>query len=833
MRIKANSPPSTTEESAARDAAMRVDHDDLIGRTLGGYRIISELGRGGMGVVYRAHEAALDRTVAVKILSASMATDGEIREQFQREALAAARLNHPNLVTIHSISLEHDPPFIAMEYVDGTELSGLIEAEGRLDPHAAVKIGIQVAGALAAAHEHGIIHGDIKPQNIMVDATGRVRVLDFGIARITDTANAPTETRAKGSPVVGTPAFMAPEQCRGDDAGPESDVHALGAVLYTMLRGKLPFRGESSREILKEILYEPHASLDETVEDLPEGLSAIVDRAMAKDLGDRYSNGAGIQAELRELFNRIQLRASLLQAQTEIVYPESEDEELAEHAAAAISGKANGRARTEALTPLSRLMQLWRLRQLRPYRAMGAAVAGLAAMLALVLFVEGEGEGDGAVDLRRQSNATAMSPASSALPDIAQTEWASDRAIPVKSAQSARADAPENVINRAEPVSTLPTVQTAPDAEEDAEASGEADAESIAREAGAGEPSKSPASLESGTSNSLRSNREETATAVRPADKPADQFAAARNARDVSKARRIANARAERDRSRPGVRAMSQVQVRQLDKALEMLTGSGGTVDENQAREHLERIAAAGHPMARMWLAWLRHWGRAGVAADPETAARDAAAVIGDIRHLAEFGNARAMFLLGAAYDQGIGIEPDPAAGYEWVRRADKAGAIEASNYLGWMRIEGRGARADAIAAVDHFRQGAARGDTGAMHNLGLMYSSGYGVERDYVQALKWFRRGAEAGSPRNMNDLAWMYETGRGVEADPDEALYWIERAARAGDPRAMYNLASRYETGHGIEQTRDRAIYWYRRAAQMGSKDAKKKLASAARNK
>lgn len=822
MRIKANTPPLTSEETAARQAPMHDVDDDLIGKTLGGYRIISELGRGGMGVVYRAHEAALDRTVAVKVLSASMAADSEIREQFQREAFAAARLNHPNLVTIHSISLEHDPPFIAMEYVDGTELSGLIEAEGRLEARAAVKIGIQVAGALAAAHEHGIVHGDIKPQNIMVDATGRVRVLDFGIARIIDTANAPTETRAKGAPVVGTPAFMAPEQCRGDDAGPESDVHALGAVLYTMLRGKLPFRGESSREILKTILYEPHASLDETVEDLPEGLSAIVDRALAKDPADRYPNGAAIQVELRELFNRIQLHASLLQAQTEIIYPESEDEEQAESATA---GRAGGQARANVLT---RLPILARLGRLRPYRAMGAGVVSLAAVLAMVLFAAAEG--DDAADVQILPDASAMTPVSSALPEIAQTKWASDGAIPENSAQEA---ASKEIKDGEEPASNLPALQAAPDAETHVEAKGDADSELIARDVGAAETSELPASPESETSVSLRSKREEILAVVLPADKLADAQSVERQSNEVSKARRIATARAERRRSRPAVRAMSRVQNRQLDKALELLTGSGGMVDENQAREHLERIAAGGHPMARMWLAWLHHWGRAGVAADPETASREAAAVIRDIRHLAESGNARAMFLLGAAYDQGIGIEADPAAGYEWVRRADKAGALEASNYLGWMRIEGRGARADAIAAVDHFRQGAARGDTGAMHNLGLMYANGYGVERNDTEALKWFRRGADSGSPRNMNDLAWMYEAGRGTEADPDEALYWIELAARAGDPRAMYNLASRYETGHGIERTRERATYWYRRAARMGSEDAKKKLASAARNK
>ena len=233
--------------------------ESLIGTIIGNYEILSELGRGGMGVVYKAHEQSLQRVVALKILSAHLSEDAALVKRFLREARAGARLNHANIVTTHAVG-EHDGTyFIAMEYIKGSPLSKVIRDKGQLDVRRALEWTRQAADALAEAHRNDIIHRDIKPQNIMIDQAGRVKVMDFGLAKLLQASTALT---ADGV-LLGTPLYMSPEQAEGKKVDARTDLYSLGVVLYEMLGGTQPFPGDSPIAVLRQIIDKPLPDLRE------------------------------------------------------------------------------------------------------------------------------------------------------------------------------------------------------------------------------------------------------------------------------------------------------------------------------------------------------------------------------------------------------------------------------------------------------------------------------------------------------------------------------------------------------------------------------------------
>lgn len=233
-----------------------------------------------------------------------------------------------------------------------------------------------------------------------------------------------------------------------------------------------------------------------------------------------------------------------------------------------------------------------------------------------------------------------------------------------------------------------------------------------------------------------------------------------------------------------------------VTEALSYYSGSAGRVDEARARELITEASEAGDPIASMWLAWLTHWGRCGVPKDPNGADAIAKGVMEVVSVKADTGDSDAQFLVGAAYDQGIGVEENTTLASQWITLAAEAGESLAMNYLGFMHTAGRGVAKDSTVAAQWFTRGAEAGDVGAMHNLGWMYARGEGVERDDAQALAWFQRGADLGSPRHMGSLAYMYQLGQGTEKNMDEAKRLYKLAAAMGDETAQKNLKSLGET-------------------------------------
>jgi formylglycine-generating enzyme required for sulfatase activity/cephalosporin-C deacetylase-like acetyl esterase/predicted Ser/Thr protein kinase len=276
----------------------------MIGKTLAHYEITSQLGKGGMGVVYKARDTHLDRSVAIKVLPPEAVADAERKRRFVQEAKAASALNHPNIVTIHDISQSDGVDFIAMEYVEGQTLDRLI-AGSRLAFEQVIDYAVQISSALAAAHAPGIVHRDLKPTNIMVTEKGLVKVLDFGLAKLTEKAESgqgsTTQTMSpvtEQGTIIGTVAYMSPEQAEGKPIDARSDVFSFGSVLYEMVTGRRAFQGESTTSTLSAILRDTPTPVRKVRAEVPTALERVVNRCLEKDRNARYASGDELWKEL-------------------------------------------------------------------------------------------------------------------------------------------------------------------------------------------------------------------------------------------------------------------------------------------------------------------------------------------------------------------------------------------------------------------------------------------------------------------------------------------------------------------------------------------------------
>ncbi|MGI6415468.1 MAG: protein kinase domain-containing protein [Thermoguttaceae bacterium] len=314
---------------------------DVPGRLgrIGPYEVIEVIGRGGMGVVLRAHDTKLNRTVAVKVMAPEFAANATARKRFLREAQAAAAIVHPHVITIHAVEETEKTPYLVMECVDALSLEEKIDRRGHLELREVLRIGAQIAAGLAAAHAHGLVHRDIKPSNILLEnGVERVKITDFGLARAVDDV----ETTRCGE-VLGSPPFMSPEQAQGKTVDVRSDLFSLGAVLYAMCTGRSPFRADSTVAVLRRVCDDVPRPIREVNPEIPEELVAIIGRLLAKDPADRFQTAE----EVSDLVVRYQAH---LQDPTSIPPPER----------TSIRPAADGRTPGKGLSPGSR----WRRRAL-------------------------------------------------------------------------------------------------------------------------------------------------------------------------------------------------------------------------------------------------------------------------------------------------------------------------------------------------------------------------------------------------------------------------------------------------------------------------------------
>ncbi len=265
-------------------------------KQLGRYEMLSELGQGAMGVVYKARDPLIDRVVAIKTINLGLALDEkeEYEGRFYQEARAAGRLNHPNIVTIYDVGKSGNIAFIAMEFLQGSELRDLLREERSMPVSQIIEIVAQVAEGLSYAHQHGIVHRDIKPSNIMLVRDGRIKITDFGIARMPSSA-----VHTQTGMVLGSPKYMSPEQVLGKEIDRRSDIFSLGVMLYEMLTGTSPFVGENVNAIMYQTLNLVPPAPGTLNPDVPDMLNFIVAKALAKGVEDRYQNALDLAKDLR------------------------------------------------------------------------------------------------------------------------------------------------------------------------------------------------------------------------------------------------------------------------------------------------------------------------------------------------------------------------------------------------------------------------------------------------------------------------------------------------------------------------------------------------------
>jgi serine/threonine-protein kinase len=285
----------------------------MVGQTILHYEILERLGAGGMGEIYKAQDTRLNRVVAIKVLSAGHAGDPEHRRRFIVEAQAASSLNHPHIITIHDIVSHDDKEFIVMEFITGSTLSDLIPPGGMGAPDA-LRYAVQIAEALDAAHAVGIVHRDLKPGNIMVTDSGRIKILDFGLAKLTGYNAAASLTDATASvgiapltvegSILGTVSYMSPEQAEGKKVDPRSDVFSFGAVLYEMVTGRKAFAGDSAISTLSAILRDEATPVFQVVPGAPPELDRVIQRALRKEPDQRWQSMKEMQMELMALLQK-------------------------------------------------------------------------------------------------------------------------------------------------------------------------------------------------------------------------------------------------------------------------------------------------------------------------------------------------------------------------------------------------------------------------------------------------------------------------------------------------------------------------------------------------
>ena len=266
---------------------------------IGHYRIVAELGRGGMGIVYKAHEESLNRFVALKVLGEHLTEDPAHIERFLREAQSAASLNHPNIVQIYAVSEDKGQHYFAMEYVSGQSLQEILRASGPLESVQVARIAIQTAAGLQAAHERGIVHRDIKPANLMIDDRGLVKIADFGLALM---GGAVSRLTATGM-FMGTPGYLSPEQCLDQGVDHQTDIYSLGVTLFEALSGNAPFTADSPLALLRQIVEVEPPDLGELKPDVDDELRDIVARMMAKDRNSRTANCAELVDSLEKFLD--------------------------------------------------------------------------------------------------------------------------------------------------------------------------------------------------------------------------------------------------------------------------------------------------------------------------------------------------------------------------------------------------------------------------------------------------------------------------------------------------------------------------------------------------
>jgi TPR repeat protein/serine/threonine protein kinase len=835
---------------------------DEIGR-LGRYRILRELGRGGMGIVYLAEDAHLRRRVAVKCLLPEVASRPGNRDRFEREAWATAKVEHENLIPIYDVGEDRGVPFLVMPLLRGETLGDRLRRVGRLPLHEVVRVGREMARGLGALHAAGLVHRDIKPGNVWLEADSeRVKILDFGLARPDDGS----EAISLSGQVMGTPGYMAPEQVTGEPLDHRADLFSLGCILYEMATGKQAFDGPNVLALLANLALQAPVPPQSHNPDIPPALSALIMSLIEKQPDRRPSSALDVRDTLDRFINLAtgrdeyaptpqppsftpRLSAATIPSGPQVRPPSGPPTEpdsasvpptAAEHAHWKVPGKAwaaltvaGGVAALLVVVVVIAVLNGNGVSPLPPPPEEDQGGLGRALLLedGLNTTVAVTKSAGGAVQL------TEVKPAETSPAQLAEEEYRAGlqhtTIDPVKAVALFRSAAEKghaagqyrlaqfllygyNTV----PVDRQLAVNWATRSAEQ----GYAPAQSllghlISQEGkdagGAGEAGKWFARSLPDLSKSAASGDTESAYALGLKH----LWSAGQTDTDTSVRWMTSAAKA----GHPDA-------MYRLGRAYDY--GMGVIVDPVEAVRWYSAAAERGHVLAAATLGLLECDGWGGPKNEQKGLER-LKAISSEVIRLAEAGDPEAEVQLGIMYARGRGVAHDESQAANWYKSAVTRGDPVAANRLAGYYMN-RPDDHDREQAVRLYRLAADMGLPIAQYNLGDAYRRGAGVKRNEATAVQWYSRAAAAELPDALLALGLLYTRGgAGVPQNDAEAARWYARAAERyrsaaihGDARAQYYLGQLYHRGLGVAADKIEAARWYRKAANQGHQDASKAL-------
>ncbi|MBL4847728.1 MAG: SEL1-like repeat protein [Planctomycetes bacterium] len=712
---------------------------------IGRYEVIEELGRGGMGAVYRGRDPETGQEVAIKILLKGRDASPHQRTRFDREVRALAKVEHPNVVRLLGVGEERGAPFLVMAYHQRGSLEDMLKTS-LLSPDLVVSLGIQLAAGLAAAHAEGVLHRDLKPENVLLGANGSVLLTDFGLAKDLS-REGETQALTQSGMFQGTPGFWAPEQAEGrlSEVSPKTDVYGLGAILYAALSGRPPIVGEGLIAILAATTSERPPALRSLRADVSPALEAVVMRCLEKDASARWGSASELKQALVECVERLEVSPRPLRLRS--WFASAGVVALLAGAFLLLAGLWRARTPQPPASPSAsalyeRGLVDWHAERLRESGALFRAAAEQGHTQAMYKLGSMLSTGQGVT----QDEAEAA-------------EWyrgAAEKGHPQAMANLGLA------LERGRGVT-------------------QDEAEAVEWYRRAAEKGNSGAMVNLGfmlsTGQGVTQDEAEAAEWYRRAAEKGQPQAMANLGVALERGRGVAQDQAQAvewyrraaDKGHSGAMA---------GLGFMLSRGRGVAQDEAQAAEWYRRAAEKGRIEAMFSLGEMLERGRG--------ATQDVAQAVEWYRRAAEKGHPGAMVALGALYATGQGgMSQDAAQAVEWYRRAAEKGHTEGMVGLGFLLEKGLGVAQDEAQAVEWYRRAAEKGRSRGMVRLGFLLEKGLGVAQDEAQAVEWYRRAAENGNLEGMFSLGGMLETGRGVTQDVVQAVEWYRRAAQGESAR------------------------------------------------
>lgn len=742
-----------------------------VGQTFGGYHIVSQLGAGGMGTVYRAHDSNLARDVALKVLPAHLLTDEDSRRRFEREALVIARLEHPGIVPVHAFGITDHIPWMSLRLVSGGTLSDVLSGRAAIaaDP---LRVLTAIAEALEFAHSQGVIHRDLKPQNILLGRSGEVYLADFGIARL---LAATTNLTATGT-VIGTPQYMAPEQANGEPLTAACDVYALAVIAYQWLCRCLPFDGDTPISVLYKQVH------SEVPLEPMQGLSPALRQALLQGLAKRPEDRPSTPTRFVDALGP-SLRSPAPQQRRD-------------------TGAAADPAGTPTLAPAAESPTDARgnIRHPKPLPATDRPGApallrgGWAAGLLLLLLV-----GWATTYFVRSLWTTSRLDAQPESPASQGAEGHAKLGAAAAAASSTSSGAMDPSVQRS------PSMAAPVPAEEGASPSSDGGRSSASPPAAPKRSDVAEAgSKQTGVVSSMESAGQESFASSESADpiRTCDLLAADRD--DVDLPPGITGIESIADIDGPSAVAACRIAAESSSNARlwyqygRALQGAGDTPG---ALTWLRKAGGAGHVLAMALL---------GILIDEPSESEHWLRLAGDA------GDTHSMFRLGFMYENGIGVRRDISESQRWYERAANSGDETSMRALAGNFHRGDGEwKKDEVVAAGWYQKAADAGHAWAMTTLGEMYAKGAGVKKDDAEAMRLYLKAVATGDADAMADLGAKYMDGSyGITRDKKEGVRWLRKAAEAGSIAGMEDLSWALERGYGVASDAAEAALWQRRA-------------------